>query len=1108
MITPKITTVKRILLPFLCLIVLFQSYIYGQNRMQDSIALSDLYTATDGSHWTNQANWLAGNISTWYGVTLNTTTQRVNRVSLPNNGLKGKLPSVIGNLTGLRWLYLNGNSLRDTLPRSLRNLASLITLNIEDNNLRGDLPDLSTMSSLEELYLKNNYLTFAELGGAGLVPGDIEIFQYAPQDTFPSVTNNINNWTISVEVEDDPGNIYYWFKDGAPFSETARTFIPPDEGLYYCHITNSNFPGLTLNSDTLNFLYSTRSDSIALVALYNATNGPGWSNRSNWLTGKLDTWFGVTLNSTQRVSKIKLNSNQLKGTLPSEMVNLSQLISLKINNNELKGDLPLLDRIENVDTIWVNNNKYDFVNLFTAQISPSDINSFIYNPQDTLPSLIFNQYDVTLTVGVGTNVSNSYKWYLDGNPVAGSSKTIVVGEEGSFNCEVTNSVFSDLTLFSDTIDISFTLASDSIALVHLYNETDGPHWTTRTNWLTGRVSSWYGVTVTGNRVSQLLLQRNKLNGTIPTEIGNLTHLVQLNLSNNQLSGQIPSEIEKLINLTILKLYSNQLSGNIPVGITSLVNLTELGLHFNQLTGNIPAGIDGLTKLQSLKLSNNQLTGTIPVDIDNLDKLTWLALNDNKLTGTIPVEIGNMTLLTGIELDGNDFSGTIPEEIGNLTQLIQLSLNDNDLTGGIPLVIGGLSRLRNLSLSGNQLTGTFPTALTNLTELTDLYLNNNKLTGAIPTGIGFLTSLNNLNLAKNKFSGSLPSEIENLIELISFNIDSNQFFGDLPLLSPATFLSELTVDNNHFTFSNLTSSDVSPLDIYQFDYAPQDTIFGLNYNLIASTLTLNDDDESENEFTWFRGADQLAATTKTIPLTREGNYYCMVDNPQYPDLTINSDTFQYSYTLLTDSVALVALYDSTGGTGWSTKTNWLSGRLSTWYGVTVSGGRVSKVILNNNNLIGKLPSDIGKLTQLTELQLQTNSITGKLPSEFCDLIKLTDLQLNNNQFSGNIPAFIGDFSGLITLQLNNNQFSGSIPTELGDLSQLTNLSINSNQLSGEIPAEIGNLTLLKTLNLNMNQLSGNLPSEIGLLSSLQYLYLSNNLLSGTLPTTIGDLTSAN
>ena len=42
--------------------------------------------------------------------------------------------------------------------------------------------------------------------------------------------------------------------------------------------------------------------------------------------------------------------------------------------------------------------------------------------------------------------------------------------------------------------------SDSLALVALYDSTDGDNWTTNTNWLTGPVSSWYGVTVSNGRV--------------------------------------------------------------------------------------------------------------------------------------------------------------------------------------------------------------------------------------------------------------------------------------------------------------------------------------------------------------------------------------------------------------------------------------------------------------------------------------------------------------------------------------------------------------------------------------------------------------------------------
>ena len=87
---------------------------------------------------------------------------------------------------------------------------------------------------------------------------------------------------------------------------------------------------------------------------------------------------------------------------------------------------------------------------------------------------------------------------------------------------------------------------DSLALVALYNATDGPNWTVNTNWLTGPVASWSAVTVTGDRVTSLSLVVNRLTGRIPEEVGNLTNLSFLFLSQNQLTGPIP---ETLGNLT-------------------------------------------------------------------------------------------------------------------------------------------------------------------------------------------------------------------------------------------------------------------------------------------------------------------------------------------------------------------------------------------------------------------------------------------------------------------------------------------------------------------------------------------------------------------------------
>ena len=91
-------------------------------------------------------------------------------------------------------------------------------------------------------------------------------------------------------------------------------------------------------------------------------------------------------------------------------------------------------------------------------------------------------------------------------------------------------------------------------------------------------------------------------------------------------------------------------------------------------------------------------------------------------------------------------------------------------------------------------------------------------------------------------------------------------------------------------------------------------------------------------------------------------------------------------------------------------------------------------------------------------------------------------------SGTIPSEIGNLTSLRDLELDDNQLSGTIPSEIGNLTSLRDLELDDNQLSGTIPSEIGNLTSLSTLWLFDNQLSGPIPSEIGNLTSLSILEL--------------------
>ena len=67
------------------------------------------------------------------------------------------------------------------------------------------------------------------------------------------------------------------------------------------------------------------------------------------------------------------------------------------------------------------------------------------------------------------------------------------------------------------------------ALKDLYDSTNGPGWKYSDNWLTGPVSAWRGITVTGDRVTSIILEANKLKGIIPSSFGKLTARTILDL---------------------------------------------------------------------------------------------------------------------------------------------------------------------------------------------------------------------------------------------------------------------------------------------------------------------------------------------------------------------------------------------------------------------------------------------------------------------------------------------------------------------------------------------------------------------------------------------------
>ena len=172
----------------------------------------------------------------------------------------------------------------------------------------------------------------------------------------------------------------------------------------------------------------------------------------------------------------------------------------------------------------------------------------------------------------------------------------------------------------------------------------------------------------------------------------------------------------------------------------------------------------------------------------------------------------------------------------------------------------------------------------------------------------------------------------------------------------------------------------------------------------------------------------------------------------------------------------------------------------WDGVTIENGRVVELELEEFDLTGAVPAEIGRLSALRTLNLGYNELTS-VPAEIGQLTSLEELRLNHNQLTS-VPTENGQLTSLTVLYLNGNQLT-SVPAEIGQLTSLRELDLSGNELTS-VPAEIGQLTWLERLWLNNNQLTS-VPAEIGQLTSLERLSLYDNQLT-SLPAEIWQLTS--
>ncbi|MEQ8533197.1 MAG: hypothetical protein RIB86_15185, partial [Imperialibacter sp.] len=503
----------------------------SQMDSSDRAAIVKLYDTTGGDTWTNKTNWKSAlPVGFWHGI--KTSNGRVVEIDLPGNNLIGELPAELFAMDSLRILNLGANQLTGTIPSSITGMKRLGMLYLNDNRIGGEIPDdIGLLQSLSALDLGRNQL----IGG---------------------LPASIGNLTKLESIFGVMGN-------------QLEGIIPPTIG------NLNKLKVLALDANQFDgSIPAEIGNMAALEALY---------LHQNKLTGPLPD----SIAKLKSLKSLYLFDNQLEGSVPAGVTTMDSLQILILQQNQFTF-VPNLTGLASLDTLNISNNKVGF-----GSIEPNlAVNGFVYSPQgrfglplDTLHSA-GDAFLFELEMGGSTN---SYQWFKDDAEIAGAVEQdyfiarTTEDSEGTYFARVANASVPDLVLDTDEYVLKISSRKrDSLALVGIYEGTDGPNWVNKTNWLQGELSTWGGITLKNGRVSQLNLPNNRMVGPMPAAIRDIGELAVINLSNSApsfdpaIDNQIRflPDLKRLDSLTAVDLTRNRL------GFVSIeTNLAALGDKF-------------------------------------------------------------------------------------------------------------------------------------------------------------------------------------------------------------------------------------------------------------------------------------------------------------------------------------------------------------------------------------------------------------------------------------------------------------------------------------------------------------------------------------------------
>ena len=761
-------------------------------------------------------------------------------------------------------------------------------------------------------------------------------------------------------------------------------------------------------------------DRAALMALYNATDGPGWGNNAHWASqAPLHEWYGVTVNTRGRVSELSLQENRLTGELPAELGDLSELRNLRLWSNELTGEIPPeLSGLTELEQFAVGGNRLhgmipewlaDFGNLSELHISTNRFTGPLPPWLGELPlrRLILgnNRFDGDIPEELG-NLRNLRAFWLGGNDLTGC-----IPDELR---KVPDNDFptSGVPFCADGAQVSAPQATPTPTPTKMPAPTATP--------------------------------QPQVPGVRYIDDPEVPYLKW------EIGPEVPAEHYLGLRAGIMLMHSYAAFLGVPephrpATLYLYHDLDALAPAYARVLGETVDAARG-------QLATAHWTGRAGANF--IFVLSNVLSNQN-------VSTFDMMRLSSHELvhvyqNQLAASGTSYTDHGLILRRGPVWLIEGSATflslramvnGGIVSYEEGRERLARAAAR-------IDSSLNEL-ETYDTVLG---LPGAYEYGA----------MACELLAAKAGEDA-----LITYWTPSEPN-TTWPKGFQATF--GMAVDEFHALFEEHRAAGFPELDLP--DIAPQVLLAAADREALTALYQSAGGVHWANDGDWL--SDEPGSQWHGVATDPDGHVTVLDlrDNQLSGELPPElGDLRNLRELILRDNQLSGEIPPELGNLAnlevLSLVRNRLSGPIPAEFG-DLAG--LKELSIWGNELSGDIPSTLAKLTKLTHFSVGYNGLTGEIPSWLGDLTNLQLINLNENELHGPIPDELKHLSRLRYIKLNRNGLTGEIPAWLGDM-PLRELYVNDNRLTGEIPAELSGLSELEWLWLGGNSLTGCVPDGL-------------------------------